>query len=269
MPPKAKAKKNQESKSVEKLEAKTEVKTADDADIQITAGDLTKSTAVDTKANTKRPKKGTEEVKEAPAKKLKKSARNRTNLKDAQLLAMCKELDIDMANIDPNDEDIKAILMAVANEDDDEDEAPPKKDDDDEELSDSEVAKAADDSDDDREESKVAPKKREQKKAKKADAKVEKPTEKAIGGDKPKGVPEKKMMNEKEAYEAVMKYMEQQNRPYSIQNIMDNNHGRIPKKICENVLDRLVKENHLTCKEFGKAKVYLANQDKFPTTSQA
>jgi len=77
------------------------------------------------------------------------------------------------------------------------------------------------------------------------------------------------MMNEKEAYEAVLKYMEQQNRPYSIQNIMDNMHGRIPKKICENVLQKLVDENHLSCKEFGKAKVYLANQDKFPTTSQA
>ena len=44
------------------------------------------------------------------------------------------------------------------------------------------------------------------------------------------------MMNEKEAYQSVLVYMEQQNRPYSIQNIMDNMHGRIPKKICENVL---------------------------------
>lgn len=74
-------------------------------------------------------------------------------------------------------------------------------------------------------------------------------------------------MKEDEAYEAVMKYMEQQNRPYSVQNIMDNLHGRIPRKICESVLNRLTEEQQLVCKEFGKAKVYLANQDKFPTTS--
>ena len=63
--------------------------------------------------------------------------------------------------------------------------------------------------------------------------------------------------------------MVQQNRPYSIQNIMDNLHGRIPKKICENVLQKLTDQNHLTSKEFGKAKVYLANQDKFPATNNA
>lgn len=50
---------------------------------------------------------------------------------------------------------------------------------------------------------------------------------------------------------------------------MDNMHGRIPKKICENVLEKLTSQNHLSCKEFGKAKIYLANQDKFPTTSQS
>jgi archaellum component FlaC len=75
-------------------------------------------------------------------------------------------------------------------------------------------------------------------------------------------------MNEKEAFEAVRQYMEQQNRPYSIQNIMDNMHGRIPKKICETVLEKLTDQKHLICKEFGKAKIYLANQDKFPATDQ-
>lgn len=48
---------------------------------------------------------------------------------------------------------------------------------------------------------------------------------------------------------------------------MDNLHGRIPRKICEKVLDDLTKETHLVCKEFGKAKIYLANQDNFPVTS--
>lgn len=48
---------------------------------------------------------------------------------------------------------------------------------------------------------------------------------------------------------------------------MDNLHGRIVRKICQQVLDDLTDEQHLVCKEFGKAKIYLANQDKFPETS--
>lgn len=49
---------------------------------------------------------------------------------------------------------------------------------------------------------------------------------------------------------------------------MDNLHGRIPRKICQTVLDELATEKHLSCKEYGKAKVYLANQDLFPETSK-
>lgn len=36
-------------------------------------------------------------------------------------------------------------------------------------------------------------------------------------------------------------------------------HGRVKKTDCVNVLDALTKEKILTCKEFGKAKIYLAN----------
>jgi hypothetical protein len=53
--------------------------------------------------------------------------------------------------------------------------------------------------------------------------------------------------------------MIRQNRPYSIQNIMDNLRGAIPKKICETVLDTLCEEKVLQLKEYGKAKIYLAN----------
>ena len=44
-------------------------------------------------------------------------------------------------------------------------------------------------------------------------------------------------------------------------------HGRVKKVICQKVLDDLTDEKVLTCKEFGKAKIYIANQDNFPTTS--
>ena len=61
--------------------------------------------------------------------------------------------------------------------------------------------------------------------------------------------------------------MIRQNRPYSIQNIMDNLRGAIPKKICETVLDTLCEEKVLQLKEYGKAKIYLANQENFPTSN--
>ena len=49
---------------------------------------------------------------------------------------------------------------------------------------------------------------------------------------------------------------------------MDNLHGRIPRKICVDVLDQLTGKKHLTCKEYGKAKIYILNQSRFPETSK-
>ena len=45
-------------------------------------------------------------------------------------------------------------------------------------------------------------------------------------------------------------------------------HGRIHRKICQQVLDDLTEEKHIVCKLFGKAQIYLANQDNFPETSK-
>lgn len=94
------------------------------------------------------------------------------------------------------------------------------------------------------------------------------PAKGGIGKEKPKE--EKKMMSEKEAKEAIREYMIKQNRPYSYGNIIDNLHGRIAKAICLRVLEDLTaKEKILTSKEYGKCIIYLANQDKFPATSNA
>lgn len=90
--------------------------------------------------------------------------------------------------------------------------------------------------------------------------------EAGIGKERPKE--EKKMMSEKEALEAIREYMIKQNRPYSYGNIIDNLHGRIAKPICMKVLEELTgKQKMLTAKEYGKCIIYLANQDKFPATS--
>lgn len=78
-----------------------------------------------------------------------------------------------------------------------------------------------------------AAKKKATKKEKTANAKPAAKDEGAIGGNKhAKQVTAKVMMNEKEAKIAVADYMQSQNRPYSLQNVMDNLHGRIPRKIC-------------------------------------
>ena len=55
--------------------------------------------------------------------------------------------------------------------------------------------------------------------------------------------------------------MTKQNRPYNALNVFDNLHGKIKKAILENILNDLTDEFKLTCKEFGKNKVYFLNQD--------
>jgi len=91
---------------------------------------------------------------------------------------------------------------------------------------------------------------------------------KDAGKDAKKGCKEeKKMMTDKEAKVAIKEYMIKQNRPYSLQNVLDNMQGRVKKSTGTKVLDDLSEEGVLTCKEFGKVKVYLANQDNFPTVS--
>lgn len=63
--------------------------------------------------------------------------------------------------------------------------------------------------------------------------------------------------------ERVRCYMEKMNRPYSIINVFDNLHGEIKKAVLEEHLEKLVKMNFLTGKEYGKNKIYFLNQDSF------
>eukprot|EP00347_Sterkiella_histriomuscorum_P019760 403340394 len=77
----------------------------------------------------------------------------------------------------------------------------------------------------------------------------------------------KKMMNDQEAEQAIAEFMEKQNRPYSVQNILDSFQQRIKKTQCQKIMDELTTSQILTCKEYGKAKIYLINQDVFETTT--
>ena len=90
--------------------------------------------------------------------------------------------------------------------------------------------------------------KKQQQKAKKANPskkRLEKAGNKGLamgGSNNVKAKDAKVMMNFKQAYAAVAEYMHVQNRPYNVQNVMDNHGGTIPRKICEDVLAKLAQE---------------------------
>eukprot|EP00903_Cladosiphon_okamuranus_P009666 g9197.t1 len=60
---------------------------------------------------------------------------------------------------------------------------------------------------------------------------------------------------------AVSDYMQQSNRPYSYINVFDNLRKKIPKPMVQKLLDELVRDGTLNVQEYGKAKIYYANQD--------
>jgi hypothetical protein len=78
-------------------------------------------------------------------------------------------------------------------------------------------------------------------------------------GDITRGPP---TSSEAEAKKLVIKYMTQQNRPYSAIQIFDNLHQRISKPVLQRVLDSLSSSSDsvIKCKEYGKAKIYFLNQ---------
>ncbi|EEA06497.1 uncharacterized protein CMU_009890 [Cryptosporidium muris RN66] len=62
---------------------------------------------------------------------------------------------------------------------------------------------------------------------------------------------------------AIYDYMKIQNRPYSIQNVVDNLHNIYSKKQVTEEMERLAVEGKFICKEYGKQKVYLVNQSEY------
>ncbi|CAG9316865.1 unnamed protein product [Blepharisma stoltei] len=67
---------------------------------------------------------------------------------------------------------------------------------------------------------------------------------------------------------AVLDYMVRQNRPYSALNVTDNLRGAVKKTNCAKVLDRLTELKKIQAKDFGKARIYLVNQESLPQASE-
>jgi len=59
----------------------------------------------------------------------------------------------------------------------------------------------------------------------------------------------------------VMSYFEKMNRPYNAQILSDNLQGAIGKTTLNKILQTLTDDGKLTCKEFGKQKLYWRNQE--------
>ena len=68
-----------------------------------------------------------------------------------------------------------------------------------------------------------------------------------------------------ETEKEVEKFMLKNNRPYSVQDILNNYQSSMKKKLLEQSLEQLVKSGKVTLKEYGKAKVFLISQDRFPS----
>lgn len=78
---------------------------------------------------------------------------------------------------------------------------------------------------------------------------------------------QKKSFTDKEAYAKIKKFMIEQNRPYSVQNIIDLNKGQIKKAQVQKTLDKLLEEDIVIMKEYN-TKIYLANQNQFEKINQ-
>lgn len=73
---------------------------------------------------------------------------------------------------------------------------------------------------------------------------------------------------QEEAETHIAEFMEKNNRPYGVQDILNQFQGRLKKPLCVKVMDELAEAKILTLKEYGKAKIFLINQDLFDTATE-
>ena len=76
-------------------------------------------------------------------------------------------------------------------------------------------------------------------------------------------------VSETEAKAIVLKYLTNQNRPYSVNDLVANLHNEVPKTLMQKTLDGLVEDGKIKEKVNGKQKAYFVNQDEFPVASEA
>merc|ERR1711963_1190392 len=72
---------------------------------------------------------------------------------------------------------------------------------------------------------------------------------------------------EKDFKDMVSKYLTNQNRPYSVNDLVANLRNEIPKTALQKVVDSLVEEGTVKEKVNGKQKAYVISQDQFSVAS--
>ena len=72
----------------------------------------------------------------------------------------------------------------------------------------------------------------------------------------------------KDPQQIVLKYMSDQNRPYSTNDVLMNLHKEFGKTAIQKALDNLVQEGKLVEKVNGKQKAYVINQENLPTANE-
>lgn len=77
-----------------------------------------------------------------------------------------------------------------------------------------------------------------------------------------------KINSDKEGKATIVKYLTNQNRPYSVNDLVANLHNEISKALMQKSLDTLVEESKVKEKVNGKQKAYFINQDDFPIASE-
>jgi len=88
-------------------------------------------------------------------------------------------------------------------------------------------------------------------------------------GKKDEKEEKKKKLSDKEAEKIIAEYMQNWNRPYSVQVLYDNLHGTVGKTQAQKLLQQLADKGNLTCKEFGKQKIYWRNQEGLESVDKA
>lgn len=72
------------------------------------------------------------------------------------------------------------------------------------------------------------------------------------------------IMDVQETKPKIEEFMLRHNRPFSTQDILNCFQSSMRKRQADEALEELVKEKSITLKEYGKAKVFLINQSRFP-----
>uniref|UniRef100_A0A7S3GM86 Homologous-pairing protein 2 homolog n=2 Tax=Palpitomonas bilix TaxID=652834 RepID=A0A7S3GM86_9EUKA len=76
----------------------------------------------------------------------------------------------------------------------------------------------------------------------------------------------KRAADEQQGETDILNFLNEQNRPFNCQNIVDAlspKNKAMKKTLVQKCLDGLSSRDEITCKEFGKVKIYLANQANF------